>query len=90
VHVKIKKCRNPREYVERWNRDSTAPELYIAFTHVEPLGDASGADAGPLQGGVKACGKSASQTTVLTATVKVLDGLSVSIHLGLILSGVSL
>ena len=81
MDIKIKEGSNTREYVERWDRDSTPPELHVTFTDVELPGDASGTDACPLQGGVKARSKGASQAAVLTAALKVLDGLSVSIHL---------
>jgi hypothetical protein len=81
VGVKIEKGGNPREYIERRNRNSVAPKLHLAFADVESPGGASGADTSPFQGSVKACGKGASQAMVLTATLEVFDGLRTSIHL---------
>ncbi|WP_167306701.1 hypothetical protein [Paraburkholderia hospita] len=49
--------------------------------HIEQPGDASGTDTGPFQGGVEACGKGASASAVLTATLQMLDGVSASVHL---------
>ncbi|WP_229514167.1 hypothetical protein [Paraburkholderia terrae] len=49
--------------------------------HIEQSGDAGGTDIGPFQGGVESCGKGASASAVLTATLEMLDGLSASVHL---------
>jgi hypothetical protein len=81
VGVEIEKGRNPRECIYRWHRDSTAPELHVAFTHIELPGGTGGTDASPFQGGVKARGKGASQAAVLITTLKMLDSLSALIHL---------
>jgi hypothetical protein len=54
--------------------------LHVAFIHIETPGDVRGTDASPFQGSVKARGKGASQATAPTATLKVLDGLSMLIH----------
>ena len=80
VKVKIENGGHARECIERRNRNAMAPKLHIAFAYVEPPGGASGADAGPSQGCIQASGKSAPQAAVPVATLKVLDGLSASIH----------